>query len=119
MSHSFCRGIGDHPRGLTDAQVRALGEHGGLIGLAFVPDFLGRGSIDEVLRHIDRIASLAGEGSVSIGSDWGVTDMGELGDPATLAMLLDSVEDTFGPDLAEKFAFANAYEFLRAELPVA
>lgn len=119
VSHSFCRGIGDHPRGLTDSQVRALGQHGGLIGLAFVPDFLGRGSIDEALRHIDRIASLAGEESVSIGSDWGVTDMGELGDPATLAMLLDAVEGTFGSGLAEKFAYANAYEFLRAELPVA
>ena len=56
VTHSFCRAIGDHPRGLTDEQLRALGEHGGLVGLAFDPDFLGQGSIDEALRHIDRIA---------------------------------------------------------------
>lgn len=119
VSHSFCRAIGDHPRGLTDAQLRAVGRHGGLIGLAFVPDFLGRGSVDEALRHIDRIASLAGESVVSIGSDWGVTDMGELGDPATLAILLDSVEAQFGPGLAERFAYANAYDYLSTELPAA
>ena len=41
VTHSFCRAIGDHPRGLTDEQLRALGEHGGLVGLAFDPDFLG------------------------------------------------------------------------------
>jgi membrane dipeptidase len=119
VSHSFCRAIGDHPRGLTDAQLRSLGEHGGLVGLAFVPDFLGQGSIDEALRHIDRIVSLSGEGAVSIGSDWGVTDMGELGDPSSLAVLLDAVAVRYGPELAEKLAYANASAFLRAQLPLA
>ena len=117
VTHSFCRAIGDHPRGLTDDQLRALGEHGGLVGLAFDPDFLGRGSIDEALRHIDRIASVAGENSVSIGSDWGVAAMGEIGDHAALVGLLDAVGGRYGPGLAEKFAFANAYDFLGAQLP--
>ena len=117
VTHSFCRAIGEHPRGLADRQLRALGDHGGLVGLAFDPDFLGRGSIDEALRHIDRIASLAGERAVSIGSDWGVATMGELGGSSSLAGLLDAVGGSYGADLAEKFAFANAYEFLRAQLP--
>jgi membrane dipeptidase len=119
VTHSFCRAIGDHPRGLTDDQLRALGDHGGLVGLAFVPDFLGQGSIDEALRHVDRIARFAGEDAVSIGSDWGATAMGELGDHAALAALLDAVDSTCGPRLAEKFAFANAYDFLCAQLPTA
>ena len=118
VTHSFCRGIVDHPRGMTDDQLRALGDHGGLVGLAFFPDFLGRqGSIDEALRHIDRIASLAGDDAVSIGSDWGVAPMGELGDPAALVGLVDAVAGSFGPDLAEKFAFANASAFLHEQLP--
>jgi membrane dipeptidase len=117
VTHSFCRAIGDHPRGLTDDQLRALAQHGGLVGLAFDPDFLGRGSIDEALRHVDRIASLAGENAVSIGSDWGVAAMGELGDPASLAQLLVAVEDRFGSRMAEKFAYANAHEFLTEQLP--
>jgi membrane dipeptidase len=117
VTHSFCRAIGDHPRGLTDDQLRALGDHGGLVGLAFDPDFLGQGSVDEALRHVDRIACVAGEHAVSIGSDWGATAMGELGDHAALSALLDAVDSTYGPRLAEKFAFANAYDFLCAQLP--
>ena len=119
VTHTFCRAIGDHPRGLTDDQLRALGDHGGLIGLAFDPDFLGRGSVDEALRHIDRIASLAGESTVSIGSDWGVAAMGELGDPASLVELLVAVESNHGARMAERFAFANAHDFLSAQLPQA
>ncbi len=117
VTHSFCRAIGDHPRGLADGQLRALGDHGGLVGVAFDPDFLGQGSVDEALRHIDRIASLAGEQSVSIGSDWGVAEMGELGDHAALVELLNAVDRSFGPRLAEQFAFENAYDFLSDQLP--
>ncbi len=117
VTHSFCRAIGDHPRGLTDEQLRSLGDHGGLVGLAFDPDFLGRGSVDEALRHIDRIVSLAGENALSIGSDWGVTAMGELANPSSLVALFDAVGASYGQELAEKFAFANAYDFLRSQLP--
>lgn len=120
VTHTCCRGIVDHPRGLADEQLRALGDHGGLVGLAFYPEFLGQqGSVDEALRHIDRIATLAGEGAVSIGSDWGVAAMGELGDPASLGGLVDAVGSSYGSDLAERFAFANAYDFLRDQLPSA
>jgi membrane dipeptidase len=118
VTHTFCRAITDHPRGLTDDQLRALGDHGGLVGLAFPPDFLGeRGSVDEALCHLDRIATLAGEDSVSIGTDWGVATMGELGDPAALAGLVDAVADGYGPELAAKFAFDNAHDFLKDHLP--
>jgi len=48
-----------------------------------------------------------------------VARMGELHDHATLADLLRAVESTYGAGLAEKFAFANAYEFLRDQLPLA
>jgi membrane dipeptidase len=119
VTHTFCRAITDHPRGLTDDQLRALGEHGGLVGLAFPPDFLGqRGSVDEALRHIDRIATLAGEDAVSIGSDWGVAEMGELGDPSALGVLVEAVDSSYGPALSEKFAYASAHDFLRTHLPL-
>jgi membrane dipeptidase len=119
VTHSFCRAIGDHPRGLTDGQLRALGEHGGLVGVTFVPDFLGAGSVDEALRHIDHVVSLVGEDAVSMGSDWGVTDMGELGDAASLVRLFDAVSRSHGEHVAEKFVFGNARDFLRAQLPLA
>jgi membrane dipeptidase len=119
VTHSFSRALVDHPRGLADEQLRALGDHGGLVGLAFVPEFLGeQGSVDEALRHIDRIATLAGEHAVSIGSDWGVATMGELESQASLAGLVDAVGSCYGQNLAERFVFDNAYDFLRAQLPL-
>jgi microsomal dipeptidase-like Zn-dependent dipeptidase len=60
---------------------------------------------------------LAGENAVSIGSDWGVTAMGELGDPASLVGLVNAVGRIYGSELAEKFAFTNAYDFLGTQLP--
>ena len=98
VTHSFSRAIVDHPRGLTDDQLRAMGDAwwpGGPGVRPRVPR--RRGSIDEALRHIDRIASLAGEDAVSIGSDWGVAAMGELGDHASLAGLLDAVGGPTAP----------------------
>jgi membrane dipeptidase len=39
-SHSGCRALHDHPRNLTDAQLRALSETGGVVGIVFHPGFL-------------------------------------------------------------------------------
>jgi membrane dipeptidase len=39
-SHSCCKAIADHPRNVTDAQMRALAERGGLLGITFVTPFL-------------------------------------------------------------------------------
>ena len=100
VTHSFCRAIVDHPRGLADDQLRALGEHGGSCRPRVLPRLpRPTGSVDEALRHVDRIASLAGEDAVSIGSDWGVAPMGELGDPAALAeLMVAAVEQYLRPD---------------------
>lgn len=118
VTHTSCRALANHPRGLTDDQLRALGTHGGLVGLAFFPDFLGeKGSVEEALHHIEKIASLAGEDAVAIGSDWGSAGMGELGDTASLGGLVSAISSSYGSDVAEKFAFANARDFLRAQLP--
>jgi membrane dipeptidase len=39
-SHSCCKAIADHPRNVTDAQMRALADRGGLLGITFVTPFL-------------------------------------------------------------------------------
>ncbi len=39
-SHSGCRALHEHPRNLTDDQLRALAENGGVVGIAFYPSFL-------------------------------------------------------------------------------
>jgi membrane dipeptidase len=39
-SHSGCRALHDHPRNLTDAQLRALASRGGVVGIVFHAGFL-------------------------------------------------------------------------------
>lgn len=71
-SHSDAKAVHDHRRNLDDAQIRALAERGGVIGLNFAPGFLtdGPASIDDVLRHADHILEVAGDTTLGIGSDF-------------------------------------------------
>ncbi len=39
-SHSNCRALSPAPRNLTDAQIRALADRGGVMGINLAPDFL-------------------------------------------------------------------------------
>lgn len=45
-SHSACRALAHHPRNLSDDQLRAIAQHGGVVGINFYPVFL-----DEPFRH--------------------------------------------------------------------
>jgi membrane dipeptidase len=42
-THSCCRALCDHPRNLSDAQLRALGKDGGVVGITFVASFVDEG----------------------------------------------------------------------------
>lgn len=72
-SHSNARAICDHPRNLTDSQIKALAERGGVIGINFFPPFLrrdARASVEDIVRHIDYIVDLVGPEHVGFGSDY-------------------------------------------------
>ncbi|MCA8978564.1 MAG: dipeptidase [Planctomycetes bacterium] len=49
-SHSCCKALHDHPRNLTDDQLRALGEADGVVGIAFLPGFLDADAKAEAAR---------------------------------------------------------------------
>ncbi|MCG9968165.1 dipeptidase [Pelotomaculum terephthalicicum JT] len=80
-SHSNCRALCDHPRNLTDEQIKALAERGGVIGVTFVPDFLGgeNTSVDHVLAHIEHVIAVGGPDCVGLGSDFDGTERLPLG----------------------------------------
>ena len=40
FSHGNAKALCDHPRNLTDDQLKALAENGGVIGLSYVPFFV-------------------------------------------------------------------------------
>jgi len=75
-SHSNCRALCDHPRNLTDKQIKALAYQGGVIGITFVPDFLGceNPSVDDVFAHIDHVIAVGGVNCVGLGSDFDGTE---------------------------------------------
>ena len=72
FSHGNARALCDHPRNLTDDQLKALGQQGGMIGLSFVPFFVDsqRPTLTRFLEHADHIVSVAGIDVVGIGSDF-------------------------------------------------
>ncbi|MBI5471310.1 MAG: membrane dipeptidase [Ignavibacteriae bacterium] len=72
-SHSGARALRNHYRNLTDAQLTAIAQRGGVVGVVFYPPFLSASStvnIDTVIRHIDYIKNLVGIDHVALGSDF-------------------------------------------------
>jgi membrane dipeptidase len=69
-SHSNAAAIRPHPRNLTNDQIRALAERGGVIGINFYPEFLGEPSLDRVVAHVDHMVRYGGVGCVAMGSDF-------------------------------------------------
>lgn len=72
-SHSSCRALHNHPRNLTDEQMRALAAKGGVIQITMYHGFLAPGSqatIDDFMRHLLHAIDIAGIDHVGIGSDF-------------------------------------------------
>lgn len=69
-THTICRDLHDHPRGKTDAQLRAIADTGGFVGITCIPYFLAqRGTIVDLLDHIDHAVQVMGIDHVGIGTD--------------------------------------------------
>jgi microsomal dipeptidase-like Zn-dependent dipeptidase len=72
-SHSSARALCDHPRNLTDDQLRALAARGGVAQVTLYNGFLrsdGSATIDDAVRHITHMVHVAGIDHVGIGTDF-------------------------------------------------
>jgi membrane dipeptidase len=72
-SHSNSMAVCRNPRNLTDRQLNDIKNNGGVVGINFYPFFLNntdRADIDDVIRHIEHVCSVAGEDHIGIGSDF-------------------------------------------------
>ncbi len=77
-THANCFKLCPHPRNLDDEQLKKLAEHGGLIGITQVTDFvsLERKDHDAMIDHLVYIADLIGIDHLAMGSDFdGADDM--------------------------------------------
>lgn len=121
-SHSNVKQLCDHPRNLTDEQIKAIVENKGIIGMTFVPDFLnatGDATIADVVRHVDYVCSLGGEQCIAFGSDFDGIDSWVNGLERTehYVALRDALLKSFDEQLVERFLWRNWYNFYVTELP--
>ncbi|MHB1005677.1 MAG: dipeptidase [Chloroflexota bacterium] len=72
FSHGNCRALCDHPRNLTDEQLKALARNGGVIGLSYVPMFVDsvNPTLERLLDHFDHVREVAGVETLGIGGDF-------------------------------------------------
>jgi membrane dipeptidase len=71
-SHAACRAVNDHPRNLTDDQLRTLAAAGGLFGLMLHPLAIGHEerTIGKVLDHLEHAVEVVGIERVCLGGDF-------------------------------------------------
>ena len=115
-THSNVHALCTHSRNLTDWQLGAIRETGGMVGLNFATGFLrddGRmnsdTSLDIMVRHVDSLLQALGEDGVGLGSDFdGAMIPAVIGDVAGLPKLIDALAARgFGRALIEKIAYRN------------
>ena len=83
-THSNARALADHPRNLTDGQLRAIAATGGVVGVNFHGPFLARGrraQLSDVVAQVRHLRDVAGIDHVAIGSDF----EGDIRPPAELS----------------------------------
>ena len=87
-SHSSSRALCDHPRNLTDDQMRALAAKGGVAQTTLYSGFLkkdGEATIIDAIEHLEHAIKIMGIDSVGLGTDFdgdggviGLADSSEL-----------------------------------------
>jgi membrane dipeptidase len=122
-SHSGAHALCPSPRNLTDAQLRAIGASGGLVGINFHVGFVradGEADSDTPLgaiaEHAAHVAEVAGVAAVGLGSDFdGATMPRELPDVAALPALHAALAEAgFSPGELELIARGNWRRVLEA-----
>ena len=121
-THSNAHAISPHSRNLTDKQLAAIRESGGLVGVNFAVSFLrpdgGRDKntpLDLIVQHIEHLIEHLGEDGVGFGSDFDGAPMPqELGNAAGLQRIVQALRrHEFGEKLIEKLCYRNWLRILR------
>ncbi|HAN31156.1 MAG TPA: hypothetical protein DCQ06_06110 [Myxococcales bacterium] len=74
VTHTGVKGVKPHWRNLSDEQIRAVADTGGVVGVMLQKSFLQRAGgpkdVGMVIEHIEHIAKVAGVHSVALGTDY-------------------------------------------------
>ena len=117
-SHSNAHALCPSPRNLTDRQLDAVAESGGLVGVCFATAYLrsdGRKDpatdIEIVIRQLAYLVNRMGEDHVGLGSDFdGAVLPDDLADCSQLPVLIKALlTHGFGSQLVRKLCWDNWY----------
>ncbi|MGH7922204.1 MAG: dipeptidase [Candidatus Dormibacteraceae bacterium] len=120
-THSNVHALTPCTRNLTDRQLDAIRDSGGMVGVNFAVDFTrqdGKHDADtpltDLVRHVDYLADRIGIEHVGLGSDFdGCTVPEELGDAAGLPKLMQALRDHgFGEDDLRRIGSGNWIDLL-------
>jgi membrane dipeptidase len=99
VSHALCHALHGVPRNLTDAQLRALAERDGVVGLMPLPLVVhpSEWTIARVIDHVDHLAQTIGLRHICLGADFirQIELSGAMRDPVPLA---GEIEGLTGPE---------------------
>ena len=115
-THSNAHAISPSARNLTDKQLAAIAESGGVVGLNFHVGFLREDCRDDtdtpmtlLIRHLDHLLGILGERGVALGSDFdGCKLPAEIGDVAGLPRLVAAMQQAgYGDALIARICRSN------------
>ena len=115
-THSNAHAVSPHARNLTDDQLAAIRDSGGMVGVNFAACLLRpdgqvdtRTGLDTLIRHVDHLVQHLGIDSVGFGSDFdGAKVPDGIGDVAGLGNLRDSLlARGFSNEVLRKFCHEN------------
>ncbi len=70
VSHTGVSAIHATPRNIDDEQIRAVAKSGGCVGVIYSRKWLGGPDLDALLRHLEHVIRVGGEGCAALGSDF-------------------------------------------------
>jgi len=120
-SHSNCHSICPHSRNLTDKQLEAIGESGGIVGVNFATGFIRPDGqmrtdtdLDDLLHHMDHLIKHVGIDGVGFGSDFdGAKIPEEIKDVAGLTRLRKAmVKHGYNEETMVKLCHENWFRVL-------
>lgn len=122
-SHSCARAICGRSRNISDEQLKALAERGGVCGVNYLAKLLhlptgadsdNDSSIEEVVAHLKHMKKVAGTDVLALGSDYdGMRSRLEWKDYAGTQKIVKALEEVFSQDEIEKICYKNALRTLR------
>ncbi|MGA3601724.1 dipeptidase [Lysinibacillus agricola] len=115
-SHSNARAICDHPRNLTDAQAKALVEHGGHIHVVYYPTFISDdATLDDLVAHVKHLAKLVGVEHLGLGSDFDGIDatVNGLAHAGEAQNLLEALREHFSVEEVRGIASNNFRRYVK------